>query len=470
MVFVTVFGSCRQQPINKVFRETCIREKLSFPHYSKEILEVIKYCKYNHIHKNETKYIFRSPILQKSEINDYNIFKNEFYNSHVFLIEIASLLQYKYKDFFVHHIATEDQYNVEIRKEIQISQQVKEELEDDILEIKKQLNKPFIIVTHLVTKNTGNRFLLSSWLEEFGNKYNFPVINPVKEFIKRNISLDNLFQKEEILAHYTLQGEEEISKIYKEYIEKEIAKPNVYQVWSQKCYNVPNPNSFWGLGDILRGTIKLYQMSQKNNFNFFVTTDNHPLKNCLKPCFEAEKNIKFVYPEEVETNLLCERSNYILTNAFCDENLTESCKKFMKKILEPNEIILQSFKNLNIEQYKVLHFRLGDNYLLHNNQANFETYLNIFEKYYDEETIFICDCENFKNFIVKKNENKKINILNTKVCHFGVEQNVEKIQNSFLEFFLLTKSKIIYTYTNYSWTSGFTFWASRIYDVPLVKI
>ncbi len=32
-------------------------------------------------------------------------------------------------------------------------------------------------------------------------------------------------------------------------------------VWTQKCVNLKK--SYWGLGDLIRGTLKLYQLSKK---------------------------------------------------------------------------------------------------------------------------------------------------------------------------------------------------------------
>ena len=46
------------------------------------------------------------------------------------------------------------------------------EIENDIISIKNELDKPFIIVSHLVTRNHGDRYLLSIWLEEICLKYN----------------------------------------------------------------------------------------------------------------------------------------------------------------------------------------------------------------------------------------------------------------------------------------------------------
>jgi hypothetical protein len=216
---ITILGSCRQHSLNNKYHTTNIQEDLSFPHYSKEILEVIKYCKYNHISPDETINIFRTPILNK-KAPDFAKLNDEFKSTDLFVLEVASKTKYRYNAYFVHHIATEDRYNVPIKNDIKIETQTKEEIEDDILQIKNELNRPFIVVSHLVTRDKGERYNLACWLEEICLKHNIPFINPVKEFNKKNMDVNNLFINEEILAHYNDTGHLEILKIYSECIEK----------------------------------------------------------------------------------------------------------------------------------------------------------------------------------------------------------------------------------------------------------
>jgi hypothetical protein len=214
---ITILGSCRQHSLKNKYNITDIQEQLSYPHYTKEILEVINYCKYNHIEKKETINIFRTPILTKTPAN-FEKLNNEFNSTDIFILEIASKIKYNYNNTYVHHIVTEEKYNVSIINKIKIETQLKEEIEEDILKIKNELNKPFIIVSHLVTKNSGERYNLSCWLEEICLKYNIPFINPIKELIKKGINLEDIFLQEELLAHYNEKGHDEILKIYSEFI------------------------------------------------------------------------------------------------------------------------------------------------------------------------------------------------------------------------------------------------------------
>jgi hypothetical protein len=214
---ITILGSCRQHSLRNKYNVTNIQENLSYPHYTKEILEVINYCKNNHIEKQATINIFRTPILTKIPATFQEV-NNEFNSTDIFILEIASKIKYNYNNMYIHHIATEEKYNVPIINEIKIEIQLKEEIEEDILKIKNELNKPFIIVSHLVTKNSGERYNLSCWLEEICLKYNIPFINPVKELIKEGVDIEDIFVKEDVLAHYNEKGHNEIIKIYSKYI------------------------------------------------------------------------------------------------------------------------------------------------------------------------------------------------------------------------------------------------------------
>ena len=117
---ITILGSCRQGYITNNYSCTTIQEYVSYPHYTKEIIQVINFCKYGNLSPEETLYTFRTPILNKTSIRFDENLKNEFENSDLYILEIASKIVYEYDNKFVHHIATEDQYNTSIKNKINI--------------------------------------------------------------------------------------------------------------------------------------------------------------------------------------------------------------------------------------------------------------------------------------------------------------------------------------------------------------
>ena len=75
MTKITILGSCRQDSLYKKYNITSIKNGLSYPHYSKEVLQVIKYCINDDLKPEETM-IFRTPILRNSPYKT-NIFLHE---------------------------------------------------------------------------------------------------------------------------------------------------------------------------------------------------------------------------------------------------------------------------------------------------------------------------------------------------------------------------------------------------------
>jgi hypothetical protein len=190
---ITILGSCRQDSLNKNYNITSIKNEISYPHYTKEIIEVINFCKFGNINPEETLKIFRTPGLTKRPIIFSDSLKKEFESSDIFIIEIASKIAYKYKDKYVHHIFYDDPaYNNETKNSINIEILSDEEIEKDIIEIKKLLNKPIIIVSHLVSYNSGSRYELAELLRIICNKYNILFINPMDEIKRRGYDLNKI--------------------------------------------------------------------------------------------------------------------------------------------------------------------------------------------------------------------------------------------------------------------------------------
>ena len=217
MVLITIFGSCRQESIYSIqnVKVSGIRDNISYTHYTKEVLELIKYCKYGHISPKDTLTTFRTPILNNRKLYYNNILKNNFNNTNIFFIEIASRISYNYNDKYVHHILSS---NEEIGKYIIIQKQNDLEIENDIIKIKTELNKPIILVGHIVTYNYGSRYELLKLLEQICLKYNILFIDPVKEIIIRNYDLKNLLCDD--LTHYSQEGHLVMQNIYIDFLKK----------------------------------------------------------------------------------------------------------------------------------------------------------------------------------------------------------------------------------------------------------
>jgi hypothetical protein len=264
-------------------------------------------------------------------------------------------------------------------------------------------------------------------------------------------------------------------------------KKVVIQTWTQKVKNLQqtNEHNFWGLGDIIRGTIKLFQLSKKMNFDLIVDIQHHPISKFFK-CTNTKykdlvkkhaNNINFVFPGNVESYI--EQSNHdiiiLITNDSCDDNsIDNECKEFIKNIFTPNDFLREyiSIKldevDIERDRYNILHFRLGDEELVRKNMINVDNEIvEKLNKAKENNDVLLSDSEYFKKYV---KENTHIKMYNTKIAHLGYQTHPSEMMDTLFEFFLLMNAKKIKTYSVYTWISGFVFWVHKIYDVPLEKI
>ena len=216
-MLITILGSCRQDSLYNKYNITPIQNNISYPHYPKEIIQVINYCIYNNIKSSDTK-IFRTPILRNQIIinNDYHdIIKK----SDIYVIEIASRKYYKMNNLYVHHILYDDKKYNKNKANIITGEETDIEIEDDLNYIFKVLNKKKILVVgHLVTKNIGKRYELMKLVKKICRKNNIYFIDPIKELKNKNLNIEELIIDEDIIAHYNKKGHNEILSIYTKYI------------------------------------------------------------------------------------------------------------------------------------------------------------------------------------------------------------------------------------------------------------
>ena len=207
---ITILGSSRQGYITNNYNCTNIHLQISYPHYTKEIIQVINFCKFGNLLPEETLYTFRTPILNKEPLYFNEILRNDFESSDLYILEISSKIAYEYNNIYIHHIATENEYNTSIKDKINIRYQDKNEIEDDISYIKNILKKQFIIVSNIFNDE------LNYWLEDICMRHGILFIDPIKEFHEKKYDINKLFNND----NYTIEGYNAIGNIYDYYINK----------------------------------------------------------------------------------------------------------------------------------------------------------------------------------------------------------------------------------------------------------
>lgn len=215
---ITILGSCRQDSLYKKYNITSIKNNLSYPHYTKEVLQVIKYCLFDNLAPEQTM-IFRTPILNNLPIKN-NPFLNKIEESNVIFIEVSSKKFYKYKELYTHHILYDDNKYNKNKNQIETGTLTDKEIIDDLHEIITLLRgKKILFVGHLVTKKEGERYNLFTLIKDFCLKNKILFIDPMKELLEKELPIDKIIEDPNThFAHYTQKGHEEILKIYEKYI------------------------------------------------------------------------------------------------------------------------------------------------------------------------------------------------------------------------------------------------------------
>jgi hypothetical protein len=253
-------------------------------------------------------------------------------------------------------------------------------------------------------------------------------------------------------------------------------------VWTYNVINFDKKINFWGIGDIIRGIICVYQICKKHNFEFIVDTMNHNISKYLLN--EEHKyadfvknninNISFVLPENINNFIITNTQEVILliTNGFYVTPIDEDCKLFIKKLLTPIEsfekYIKYQLNYKNLTNYTITHARLGDNMMIdkHIDINKINKFYEIIKNIKSPNQILLSDCYELKTFVNAQNHN--IVTYDTTICHSG--QDKQDLHDTLFEFFLILNSDKINSITVYGWLSGFVNIAHMIYDIPVKQM
>lgn len=482
---ITIFGSCRQREIQSYFPVTSIQERLTYPHYTKEIIQAIEYCKgISKFENNMTRYCFRRGILDQKELTYQKELQDEFESTDLFVLEIASRLCYEWNGLYVHHILTESQYGFHDISNITVRTLSDKEIEDDICTIQKLIYpKKLLILPHVYTRKTGKRYELVKLVEKVCNQHTIPFLDPSEQ-----LNTENDIYEDDTAFHYTRKGDILVGKLYESYIRTLFNKKSIVFVLKQEYINYPNGVSFWGIGDMIRGLIGMYQLSTDYGFELISDITLHPISKFLKQdnhryssnVQNDANTIIFTLPEHVEhtiQNFLASDKEvmYIATNMntnVYNRKITDDCRQFIKHILSPNDTFLSYYKTqteLIDNNYKVVHYRFGDKELFClDNETNWlESYSIHLEKIHNENksTILISDSKRFKDYVSSKSH--PIKIFDTNICHSGCSIKETAIRDTLFDIFLMMNANKIMSFSRYSWISGFVHIIHAIYDIPL---
>lgn len=491
---ISIFGSCRQLCVGAHVRMTSIMHNLNYPHYTKEILQEIKYLKTRHLSDQDANVCFRSGLLGQPMYNQkYEYLKAQFNNSTFFLVEIASRISYEWNGHYMHHIAEEDQYGFYDRANIVKRDLTDEEIEEDIIQIRNELYpRPLIIISHFSTYNHGKRFELVQLLERLCRNYNIPFINQ-SDIVRDN---PNILLEDKVLAHYNDAGNQIVGCILFEKIkEVRYALNNTQKTLTQVYYTSAEKvkkHTFHGFGDYLRGTMYLYEFLKGKGVELKVNFSNHPLSNVFvcdnHMSIEESENIQYVFENENPLDYKRIFTNRFILNQHIDnapnkfvvknllnDPIDEDCRQFIvKNCLTPRisfENKMRAFrKSIGIKdgEYSVIHIRTYDDNLYYENI--FQTIMHIIENIKHEnpgEKVILMTSSDV--YMQKINDPYFIKT-NLRRGHVGLNTTTnDECMDTMMEFMLLRSCKMIYQISTYWWGSGFSDMVSKLFDINIQK-
>lgn len=261
----------------------------------------------------------------------------------------------------------------------------------------------------------------------------------------------------------------------------------------------------FGLGDTIRSVFSFFVFCKMYDIPFLLYLKDSKLKNYIYDSFEKNKKLEELYLKDTDGNILSLDSDRIpKTEFFIDVN--DGLNEFLQDMREDtgsmyvvcsNLFDFVSFEVLSMYKKDFLHFlqfksnvldkvnklygsfnddftaihvRCGDKYMskincfgdsrLAPNKAlnKINSVIKILKKKYGLEVKIFTDNYYIKNRFIQ-------NTFNTNIGHTVVTDNEDEILDSIVEFVLLGLSAATVMMTN----SGFSFWTSFIYDVPLYK-
>ena len=243
----------------------------------------------------------------------------------------------------------------------------------------------------------------------------------------------------------------------------DITKHMVF-TWTQNVVNLKqtNKDNFWGIGDIIRGMIRSYQLSKKYNISFNVDIQNHPISKYLEPVSHPymndllykKDNIPFIMSDDIESYI---NSNngiiFFLTNAHFNEPITDECRLFIKSIFVPTSEFKSYMDTFLLpSNYVVYHYRFGDKEMIEGEETDYSSSVIHLTKNMNPiiPRILLSDSNKFKKII--NEAGISIIIYNTSISHIGYHND---IKDTLFEFFILSKASHIYTPSILGWIYRF---------------
>lgn len=264
-----------------------------------------------------------------------------------------------------------------------------------------------------------------------------------------------------------------------------------------------------GIGDFIRGSYFLMQFCEENQLLYRINMLNHPISQFLEIYQNKQplnyKNInKFDFinfnPSILDDNILTNIYDYTINNDFTyflkDQTvynkhiytyiisyptiiIDEKHKKYMQNLLKPTKylsfLIDEQLTKLKLieKEFIVIHIRYGDDYLIKNDAEIKINHLTVIQQIIDyldpdQKILLVSDNMIIKNILIKKYPHIKTHFNEITHTGEGFKIDTNKLKNTMIDFYLLSRAKNIFAFSVYKHGTGFSKWAAETYSVPYI--
>ena len=327
---------------------------------------------------------------------------------------------------------------------------------------------------------------------------------------------------------YMEQSEKQLQQVVKEnntYKESLLKNENII-IYNNPIINIPtihiiyqytykNNVSVTGLGDFIRCCFYILQFSDNYSINIDFNIYKHPIKKYFKYFLNKEdisesisnnisffekKNYKyftnnniidyyyynidndiFKFIKQIETY---DKHKYLyLVNHPDETRILEQHRTKIRELFEPVYELQMKIENmltsLNLikHKYKIIHVRLNDN-SFNGNYINFTdkqtiniiNTINAIKKTTTDDIFLLCSNTVFKKHIIQQTPN--IKTIFSEISHIGESKIItnDSLINTLIDFYIMSYSNHIYSFSVYEHGSGFSKWCAVMYNIPYICI
>lgn len=257
--------------------------------------------------------------------------------------------------------------------------------------------------------------------------------------------------------------------------------------------NFVNKQDGMGLGDFLRGSLACCQLYKSDKIPFAIDLRHHKINDYMDVKYDFEvcdasdiRDLQNIEPATIEglkqnllqdTSSLSETRRNIYTNIWPEFPIEQDIREYISSVFKPNADLLSDIKNVvpTQEEYEVVHIRAGD-LLSYNFKIGDVIHYPLEELLEQLEQIEEIKQSTTRKLLVMSDSVELRNALagkydllqpNTVPAHVAVES--EKVKDTLIDFFILSKAKHIHQFSIHHWGSGFSESINWIYDVPITK-